>query len=167
MPLSPKDEIFCQGVASGLSKSEAYRRATGKKGNPDVQSAQLMVKNGIKERIAELTAETSTRCSMTRDQLVEDLVQMLHGKPGEASLDNPLCDSLISRGQRHAVFPMKATIAHQLAKICGWERPTEIRVEAGSELTSFLGRLFTGNPTLGGVNGERNKASEAAASVRH
>ena len=168
-----KDEIFCQGVASGLSHSEAYRRATGKKGNPDVQSAQLMVKNGIKERITEIRAESATRCSMTREQFVESLVAMLRGKPGEATLDCELCDSLISRGQRHPVFPPKATIAMQLAKICGWEKPTEFRVEAGSELTSFLGGLFAQGGTLGnnggGGNGERQspKETSGSASERH
>ena len=86
---------------------------------------------------------------MTREQLVESLAQMYQGKPGEATLDNPLCDSLITRGQRFAVFPPKATIAAQLAKLCGWDAPTKVEVEAGGELTSLLGKLFTQGATLG------------------
>ena len=70
MPMlaNAKDEIFCQGVASGLNHSEAYRRATGKTKNADSYADKLMVR-GIKERIAELRDKTSARCSMTRTSL--------------------------------------------------------------------------------------------------
>jgi Terminase small subunit len=169
MPIlsNAKDELFCQGVASGLSKSEAYRRATGRIKNADTLSAQFLVKIGIKERIAELTAESSKKCRLSREALIASLEDMYKAKPSEASMEDSRCDVLITRGQKHAVFPPKLAIAAQLSKLAGYDRPLEVRVEAGSELTSFLGRLFTRNPTLGGVNGERNKASEAAASVRH
>ena len=161
-----KDEIFCQGVASGLSHSEAYRRATGKKGNPDVQSAQLMVKNGIKERIAEIRAESATRCSMTREKFVESLVKMLQGQPGEAALDNPLCDSLISRGQRYPVHPPKATIAALLARVCGWEKPAEVRVEAGGELNVLIGRLLERGATLSDSSSNGERISHPTSTVR-
>ena len=105
----------------------------------------------MKERVAEIRAETENKCSLTREQFVETLVKMLQGKPGEASLDNPLCDSLISRGQRHAVFPMKATIANHLAKLCGWDAPTKVEIEAGTESLVRLPRrsLYDKGGTLG------------------
>ena len=145
---SVRDEMFAQHVASGVSQSEAYRRVSGKTANANNRGDEYMAKRGMKERVAEIRAEAEKKCSLTREQFVESLVKMYQGKPGEASLDNELCDSLISRGQRHAVYPMKAAIATQLAKICGWEKPTEIRVEAGSELTGLIGRLYERGATL-------------------
>jgi hypothetical protein len=163
VPILPnaKDELFCQGVASGLNHSEAYRRATGRTKNADCLSAELSVKLGIKERIAELKARTADKCRLSREALIRSLEDMYEAKPSEASMEDSRCDVLITRGQKHAVFPMKLAIAAQLSKLAGYDRPLEVRMEAGSELTSLLGRLFTGNPTLGGVNGERNETSEA------
>ena len=85
---------------------------------------------------------------------------MYQGKPGEAALDNPLCDSLISRGVRHAVFPMKTAIAAQLSKLTGWDAPTKVEVEAGENLASVLGRLFARRGTLGGNRGEESNNGE-------
>jgi hypothetical protein len=69
-------------------------------------------------------------------------------------VDNPRCDVLITRGQKHAVFPQKLAVGAQLSKLVGWDRPTEVRVEAGTELAAFLGGLFAGGGTLGGSNNE-------------
>jgi hypothetical protein len=108
---------------------------------------------------------------MSREQFIESLVTMYQGAPGEATLDNPLCDSLITRGQRFAVFPPKATIAAQLAKLCGWDAPTKVEVEAGENLSSFLGRLFTtggARGTLGSSNhgnGEHDRQTSDSASA--
>jgi hypothetical protein len=91
----------------------------------------------------------------------------------EASLNNPLCDSLMSRGVRHAVFPMKTAIAAQLSKLTGWDAPTKLEVEAGENLSSFLGRLFVSAGTLGSrdgsdsENGERSKQTSGFAAIRH
>jgi hypothetical protein len=85
-----------------------------------------MKKPPIAKRIAELKGEAAEKCSMTREKFVESLVAMYRSSPGEASLDNALCDSLISRGVRHAVFPMKTAIAAQLSKLTGWDAPTKL-----------------------------------------
>ena len=87
---------------------------------------------------------------------------MYEAKPGDASMDNPRCDVLITRGQKHAVFPQKLAVGAQLSKLVGWDRPTEVRVEAGNELTTLLGRLFAGGATLGGgnSNGERQPVAD-------
>jgi hypothetical protein len=95
-----------------------------------------------RERIEELKAEKAERCSLTREQYVQRLTSMLDAKPEDAAMSNPLCDVLITRGVKHAVFPQKLVAGAQLAKICGWERPAEITVEAGENLAGFLGKIF-------------------------
>jgi hypothetical protein len=125
---NPRHEKFAQLRASGKTGSDAYRGVAGADAkNPDVMADKWQHTSDIAARIAELQAEAGKRCSMTREQFIESLVKMYQGQPGEAALDNPLCDSLISRGVRHAVFPMKTAVAAQLAKLCGWDAPTKVR----------------------------------------
>lgn len=69
---------------------------------------------------------------------------MYEARACDASMDNPRCDVLITRGQKHAVFPQKLAVGAQLSKLVGWDRPIEVRVEAGTELAAFLGGLFAG-----------------------
>jgi hypothetical protein len=163
----PRLEQFAHERAKGASGSQAYRSVVGPTArNADANADRWGKKPGVRERIEELKAEASRRCSMSREQFVESLVETLRGKPGEATLDNPLCDSLITRGQRFAVFPPKAQIGAQLAKLCGWDAPTKVEVEAGENLSSFLGKLFIGRQTLGTSNGERSKEASGSAADR-
>ena len=68
------------------------------------------------------------------------------------------------------MFPQKLAVGAQLSKLVGWDRPTEVRVEAGTELAAFLGGLFAGGGTLGGSNnggggnGEHSKETSSPAS---
>jgi hypothetical protein len=148
-------ERFAQIVANGkLTPTAAYREALGADArDPDVNSCRWVKKPPIAKRIAELKAKAAGKCSLSREAYIRSLVEMYEAKPGDASVDNPRCDVLITRGQKHAVFPQKLAVGAQLSKLVGWDRPTEVRVEAGSELTNLLGRLFAGGATLGGSNG--------------
>ena len=151
-----RHEKFAQCVASGLSGADAYRQAAEYSGKQaDGNAANWMKRPGVRERIEELKAESSARCSLSREAYIRSLVEMYEAKPGDASMDNPRCDVLITRGQKHAVFPQKLAVGAQLSKLVGWDRPTEVRVEAGTELAAFLGGLFAGGGTLGGNNNGR------------
>ncbi len=148
-----RHEKFAQCVASGLSGADAYRQAAEYSGKQaDGNAANWMKRPGVRERIEELKAESSARCSLSREAYIRSLVEMYEAKPGDASMDNPRCDVLITRGQKHAVFPQKLAVGAQLSKLVGWDRPTEVRLEAGTELAAFLGGLFAGGGTLGGNN---------------
>ena len=65
---------------------------------------------------------------------------MYGAKPGDASMDNPRCDVLITRGQKHAVFPQKLAVGTQLSKLVGWDRPTEVRLARIVHTRFRLGR---------------------------
>ena len=167
-----RHEKFAQCVASGLSGADAYRQAAEYSGKQaDGNAANWMKRPGVRERIDELKAESSARCALSRQAYIRSLVEMYEAKPGDASVDNPRCDVLITRGQKHAVFPQKLAVGTQLSKLVGWDRPTEVRLEAGTELAAFLGGLFAGGGTLGGNNGggggngERSKETSSPADI--
>jgi hypothetical protein len=68
---------------------------------------------------------------------------MYEAKPSDASVDNARCDVLITRGQKHAVFPEKLAVGAQLSKLVGWDRATEIKIEASDTLTEFCRQIVT------------------------
>lgn len=76
---NPQDEIFCQHVATGISQTEAARRA----GHPQTQAhnigCRLAKRQEIQERIAEIIqAEAEKPTSgATREQLETDLYAII------------------------------------------------------------------------------------------
>jgi hypothetical protein len=174
MPIlrNPRHERFAQLRASGKTGSDSYREAVSSTAqNPDVNAAKLASRPGVRERIEELKAETADKCSLSREAYIKLLVETLEAKPSEASMDNPRCDVLVTRGVKHAIFPLKLAVGAQLSKLVGWDAPTKVEIEAGSELASLLGRLFTAGGTLGNSgfcdNGERSQPASGSASTRH
>ena len=152
------------------TSSDAYREAVSNKTrNADVNASQLANRPGVRERIEELKAESSAKCSLSREAYIKSLVEMYEAKPSEASMDNPRCDVVVVRGQKQAVFPPKLQVGQQLAKLVNWEGSIKVELEAGENLARFLGRLFVGGGTLGsrngsdGENGEGRQAAPQAA----
>ena len=139
----PKDEAFCQAVASGLSLAEAYRRASGKARDADVRGSEFVVRRGIKERINEIREEQAAKCEMTKDQFRRFLVSVILAKPEDASFNNPLCEVAMTKAGPTAVFPSKLAAAVQLAKLTGWNEVEKVSVEAGDTLSAFLRQIVT------------------------
>jgi hypothetical protein len=112
-----------------------------------------MKKPGVRGRIAELKQAAADKCGMERDEYIKMLVDTVRAHPGEASLDNPLCDVVFTRKGREATFPTKAAIGAQLAKLCGWNKET-MKIEAAGDLSAFLrgviGRRDPGDETKSG-----------------
>jgi hypothetical protein len=164
----PRHERFAQFMAEKrLSNAEAYRQAAGKPGMT-TEAASMMANKWIKHdkissRISELTALASGRCTYSRERYIQRLTEMFEARPDQARMDSNLCDVLVTRGVKHAVLPMKMAVAAQLSKVLGFDHPTEVRVEAGSDLATFLGGLFQGG-TLGknvdAGNGERHSPTQ-------
>src|SRR6478736_3907981 len=82
-------EKFAQFVASGVSLAESYRRTTGQTKNADVKGTQWLGYAGIKERIAELTAQNAQRAQMTREELLSFYTQVFGRRPIRFPLARP------------------------------------------------------------------------------
>ena len=172
MPIlaNPKYERFAQLRADGKSRSEAYRIVAGRAKNSDVNGDKWQRAPGVAERVAELQAKAADKCGLSRDAYIRSLVE-IYG-PSHGSLDGqPEVRRADHARPEHAVFPQKLAVGAQLSKLVGWDRPTEVRLEAGTELAAFLGGLFAGGGTLGGNNsggggnGERSKETSSPADI--
>jgi hypothetical protein len=66
---------------------------------------------------------------------------IIQAKPREASLENLLCEMVVTKVGPAAVFPSKLGAIAQLAKICGWNESEKHEHCASNELTKLLKRL--------------------------
>jgi Terminase small subunit len=140
-------ERFAQGVASGLSASEAYRQSDGKGKNADVHAARLMVNDGICKRVAELKEAQSQKSELSRDQLREFLTEVILTPAGKVDEQSRLCQSYkVTPEVREIRMPDKLRAIEQLAKLRGWNVPEKLEHGASDELTELLKRLRGGSP---------------------
>jgi phage terminase small subunit len=71
-------ERFCQGIAKGLSATEAYLRAgyTGRGNVAEVSASQILRNLQVKSRLAELAAKAAQKHEITVEKLTNDLLQV-------------------------------------------------------------------------------------------
>ncbi len=119
MKLNPKQEAFCQGVASGLSLTQAYIRA-GYSEKGAGQGGERMLKNvDIANRVAELRAKVEEKMTYKRETYLETLRERFMELPPE----NPTC----------------AKYGEMLAKAMGWNEPDKIDIAAVLDVNIRIG----------------------------
>jgi hypothetical protein len=171
-----RHEVFAQGIAKGLSASDAFRVVTpGNPKNVDIKACQMRRQAGVEERIAELRRENDRKATLSRQQALEWLTRVITTPAGEVGPHDPLCQSnkhTTGDGwEAHEIrIPDKLGALQQLAKMCDWNSAERISVDADSlsnyllELRSqrFLGGpvLPLGPPALPARNGENSKESQ-------
>src|ERR1035438_7084176 len=73
----PREEKFAQGVAMGLRKGEAYRKAGFKNSSSkhafEVNVTRMLKKFHIRARIAELVAKAATKAEVTVERIIHEL----------------------------------------------------------------------------------------------
>jgi hypothetical protein len=127
-----------------MSNAEAYRRAVNKlETKPQVAASMAdkwLKRVDISDRIAELRAQAESAASLSREHLVEFLSNVISARPCDAASDNPHCE-LLAGGK--IGFPSKLQAASQLARMCGWDAPQKVNIEAGDSLSAFLREIVT------------------------
>jgi len=86
MALTGKQEAFCQAVADGMNQSDAYRTAySAEKMKPisiNVNASKLMSDANVALRVKELKDALSQRALWTREQSVNELVDIASKSKG-------------------------------------------------------------------------------------
>ncbi len=76
--LTAKEEMFIQGIVSGLSQREAYKQAYNtsrmKDETIDVKACNLFKKDKVRIRYNELIDEHKEKALYTREEMVNDLI---------------------------------------------------------------------------------------------
>lgn len=140
---TPKDEMFCQGVAAGLSHAEAWRKATGKTKNADVSCDQLLGKIGIRDRIAELKEANPRKATLRREQVIAFLCEVIAASAANVEAASPLVQSVefVDGKPVKLRIPDKIAAVKELAKMCGWSQPARLELSATDTLSEFLGSI--------------------------
>ena len=138
-----KHEKFAQLCASGLSRSEAYRKAAGARAgkNSDANSDDWLNARGVRERIRELQERNSRKSEMTREELLTFYAAVIRTPADRVPAGSPVIQAyeMTESGPKIRICD-KAAAGAQLAKMCGWNEPDKVEMSADS-LTSYLREL--------------------------
>jgi phage terminase small subunit len=119
MKLNPKQEIFCQGVASGLSLTQAYIRAGYAKKGAGQNGERMMKNDEIGKRVDELRAKSEAKLTYKRETYLETLRERFMEMPPESAT----C----------------AKYGEMLAKAMGWNEPEKIEVAGAMDINIRIG----------------------------
>ena len=158
-----RHEKFAQCVASGLTGADAYRQVmnyTGKEA--DGNAANWMNRPGVRERVNELKEANSRKATLSREQTIEFLCNVISTSAAKADADSPLVQSAEFVDGKPVKFriPDKIAAVKELTKMCGWAQPNRIELSARDTLAEFIASIReaprrTGIPAYAEENGER------------
>lgn len=119
MKINSKQEAFCQGIANGLSPTQAYIRA-GYSESTAPQGATRMLKNvHVLKRVHDLRVKVEEKMTYKRETYLETLRARFMELPPE----NPTC----------------AKYGEMLAKAMGWNEPDKIDIAATMDVNIRIG----------------------------
>ena len=121
-----------------------------------------MGKIGIRERIAELKEANSRKATLSREQTIEFLCNVISTSAAKVEADSPLVQSaeFVDGKPVKLRIPDKIAAAKELTKMCGWAQPNRIELSARDTLADFIDSIReaprrTGMAAYAEGNGER------------
>jgi phage terminase small subunit len=119
MKINPKQEAFCQGVASGLSLTQAYIRAGYAEKGAGQNGERMMKNDEIGKRVEELRAKVESKMTYKRETYLETLRERFMEMPPESAT----C----------------AKYGEMLAKAMGWNEPEKLDIVGALEINLTIG----------------------------
>jgi hypothetical protein len=160
--LSPKQESYAMARAKGLGVMAAYQ-AAGYEGGSANLAWRLNQLPAVRARIAELNGAVEAVTGYGKDDLVRDLVAIVHARPNEAGADHPLCEVRMTSWGKYHRFPSKLAAITLLARVCGWVMDARRAADGAQEPYDPDARLRT---FLLGVRERQVEAREAEGQHR-
>jgi hypothetical protein len=141
-----RHEQFAQFVAHGSPQSEAYRRVVGNGAsakNANVHADEWMNRPGVRERVAELKEANSRKATLSREQTIEFLCNVISTSAAKVEADSPLVQSaeFVDGKPVKLRIPDKIAAAKELTKMCGWAKPDRIELAATDTLDDFINSI--------------------------
>ena len=121
MSLTPQQEAFAQAVASGLSQSDAYRKAYKVKPTTRLETSQanasrLMADSKVSARVAELRAPVAAKAQITLEGHLDDL-KTLRDAALKAEQYSAAISAEVARGKAAGVHVEKTEQAVTMRKL--------------------------------------------------
>jgi hypothetical protein len=170
-----RHEVFAQGIAKGLSASDAFRAVTlGNPKNVDIKACQMRRQRGVEERIRELRAQNARKSEMTREELLAFYAAVIRTPADQVPAGSPVIQAYEMTESGHKVrIADKIAAGAALSRMCDWNSPERFEVSSDS-LRSYLLELRTKSlfgepavpierPVLPLGNGENRSDREGAS----
>lgn len=106
-------ELFAQGIAKGLTQGEAYAKA-GYRPSPSAP-ARLFANVRIKERVQELIGRQATNIVLSRQYVVEALIENAEKALGRKPV------KIGHNGQAHEMYVYRGDVANRAIQLAGIE----------------------------------------------
>jgi hypothetical protein len=137
--LNQRQEVFAQGIASGLSGVEAFRRVTpGKPKDCDAKANQMRGQPGVEERIRELMRENARESEMTRKELLAFYATAIRTPADQVPPGSPIIQSYEVTEHGHKIRIIdKAAAGAALAKMCDWNAADRVQI-TGDSLNKYI-----------------------------
>lgn len=156
MALNPRQKRFAElyhryGNAT-RAYGEAYdapRTETGSFPAWVASDGNRLVRNEkVREEINRLKGETASLASMTREEMVNYLVEAIITPVGDIGPESPLCEEYEVKpdGTIKTKSVSKIGAARELARICGFNAAEKVEVSADSEVVEMLRGLTGAKP---------------------
>ena len=104
---------------------------------------QLMDQDGVRERIAQLKEANSRKATLSREQTIEFLCNVINTSAAKVEADSSLVQSA-EFGDGKPVklrIPDKIAAVRELTKMCGWAQPNRIELSATDTLAEFINSI--------------------------
>jgi hypothetical protein len=136
-----RHEKFAQCVASGLTGADAYRQVmnyTGKEA--DGNGANWMNRPGVRERVNELKETNSRKATLTREQAIEFLCNLITASAAKVDMDSSLVQSaeFVDGKPVKLRIPDKIAAVRELVRVCGWAKPDRLELSTRDTLADFI-----------------------------
>jgi hypothetical protein len=104
---------------------------------------QLMNQHGVRERIAELKEANSRKATLTREQAIEFLCNVIMASAAKIEEDSPLVQSaeFVDGKPVKLGIPDKIAAVKELTKICAWAQPSRLELSATDTLADFISSI--------------------------
>lgn len=130
--ISDQQQRFLDFLMAGMPAGRAYEKAgyVARGAVADVNAARLLTNAKVKAAHAAMREEAAARAGMTRDELVNYLVDVVRTPVGRVDATSPLAQEWRMDEKGMTVkMPNKLMAAKQLADILGWNEPEKVKVE--------------------------------------
>lgn len=149
MRLSQQQKRFAELYQVSGNAAASYEQAYGTTRAAAIKNAHRVLRRPqVQEYLAKLDEDARAFTDITREEILEHLLEIVHTPAGEIGPDSPLCQEYREEQTQHGTrtvvkIPSKIEALKEIVRICGFAKPEEVKHGVDDELGAIL-RAVTG-----------------------